>query len=578
MKVIPERNEVAGYNPVHRIYQGYGKPAGFNGYFVARFSRKFSGFGVYEGDKIIKGGLEICEKKEIGSYASFELKSDEELIVTIGTSFTSIEAARANLDAELKNHSFEELKEKLRAIWEEKLSLVKVEGSKEEDKTKFYTAIYHSFLHPRIFNDIDGSYPKFAGGDSVLKIYNGNYYCDFTMWDSYRALHPLFNLLVPEINKDMMRSLLLKGEQGGWLPIFSCWNSYTSAMIGDHCSASISDAVSKNVIEISEKEYRLLYKNATQFAKDYPEYLEGKSRRALKTYLQYGYIPLEDSVKEAFHKGEQVSRTLEYAFDDFTLALTALKMGKTEDYKMFAKRAMNYTNVYNKEAGCVLGRYKDGSWVKEYDKLKRIQFITEGTPWQYTWYVPHDLAGLIMLMGGDDSFSDSLDSFFAAGQYWHGNEPGHQTTFLYNYCGKPWKTQEKVREVINEEYGTGPGGLSGNDDGGQMSAWYLFASLGFYPVCPGVPQYVISGPVFDRIEIKTGNNKTLVITAPGASSGKKYIHGIKFNGKEYDKNYFDHSDLINGGKIEFLMGDKPNFRWGVNKESRPFSLSTGKMN
>lgn len=573
VKIIPAKNEIVGYNPVHRIYQGWGDYAGFKGYFVARFSSPFYKYGLYSGEKIDSNRTEISSRKNIGAYVSFNFNANENILVAIGTSFTSINEARDNLDAEIKNFNFDEIKDKLFKKWDSMLSLVKVEGNNKEDKIKFYTALYHCFLQPRIYNDFDGSYIKFSGGDSVLNSREGNYYCDFSMWDTYRALHPLFNLLIPETNKDMMESLLLKGKEGGWLPVFPCWNSYTSAMIGDHAVAAIADAYCKDVIDLNQSEYKLLLKNAMDSPKNFSDYVQGKGRRALIPYLKYGYIPLEDSVKESFHKDEQVSRTLEYAYDDFALSRITSKIGSYSDFKMLTKRAMNYENVFDKKNDCVRGRYKDGSWIKDFDKFKRASYITEGTPWQYTWYVPQDVEGLIKLMGGEKKFNNYLDSFFVAGQYWHGNEPGQQIPFLYNYSGEPWKTEGKVSEIMEQEYGSDPGGLSGNDDGGQISAWYVFAALGFYPVCPSTPEYVISGPHFDKINITLPNKKSLIIEAQGASEGANYIKQIKFNGNIYDKNYFNHFDLMNGGTIKFLMSKKPDKNWGVLKSARPSSLS-----
>ncbi len=574
IKIIPDSNEIVGYSPVHRIYQGWGEKAGFKGYFVARFNKPFKSFGVYQDSSIFKGETKISNKENIGAFVSYNAENkNDTVLVEVGTSFTSIKEAKANLNAEIKQFDFNSIKENLFCKWNKLLSRIEVEGKNENDNIIFYTALYHCFLQPRIFNDVDGSYVKFAGGDSVLNSNNENYYCDFSMWDTYRALLPLFNFLIPDRNRDIMKSLLLKGEEGNWLPIFPCWNSYTSAMIGDHAIAAIADAYCKHVIGLSKDEYALLLKNAMESPRNYSDYVQGKGRRALNSYLKYGYIPLEDSVKESFHKNEQVSRTLEYAYDDFALSRISLRIGNKKDYELLLKRALNYRNVFNKQTGCVRGRYKDGSWIKDFDKYNRASYITEGTPWQYTWYVPQDFEGLIKLMGGEKNFNDSLDSFFMAGQYWHGNEPGQQIPFLYNYSGQPWKTQEKVSEIMKQEYGLGPGGLSGNDDGGQMSAWYVFAAFGFYPVCPSLPEYIISGPHFDKITIKLPGKRILVIKSPGASEGKNFIKQVKFNGKIYEKNYFNHFDLMMGGIIEFQMSDVPDKGWGISKFCRPSSLS-----
>ncbi len=573
VQIIPEKNEIVGYNPVHRIYQGWGEEAGFSGYFVARFSHDFEKYGVYQDSSIIEMNTEIEKLADLGAYVSFNLKKGENVTVSVGTSFTSIYQARKNLDAESLNLDFDVAVEQLRNTWEELLAKVKVEGTNEEDKVKFYTALYHSFLQPRTFNDVDGSYVSFAGGEEVLNSGDKDYFVDFSMWDTYRASHPLFNLLMPKANADMMNSLFLKAEQGGWLPIFPCWNSYTSAMIGDHVIATIADAYMKGVIDLTKEQYAYLVKNAFESPESFEEYLEGKGRRALKSYLEYGYIPLEDSVKESFHFQEQVSRTLEYSFDDFALAQAAQKMGDTVVADKLYSRAKNYKNVYSPQDSCMRGRYADGSFTDDFDKYIRKPYITEGTPFQYTWYVPQDVTGLMDLMGGEEGFNSNLDHFHASGQYWHGNEPGHQIPFMYNFSGQPWKTQELVSKVMKTEYGVGPGGLSGNDDAGQMSAWYVFAAIGFYPVCPSIPEYVISGPHFDKIIIQLENGNELEIVADGASSGKNYIQSASINGETIDKNYLDHFDMMTGGTIEFIMGEEPNKEWGTKPESRPYSLS-----
>ncbi|WP_298238575.1 GH92 family glycosyl hydrolase [uncultured Algibacter sp.] len=566
------RNEITGFNPVHRIYQGWGEEAGFSGYFVARLSKKPNSVGVYQNETIFKGDTEISNLENLGAYASFNCKKGDIIYVSIGTSFTSIAQARKNLEAEV-TISHETATNNLKSTWEQLLSKVKVEGKNEDDKVKFYTALYHSFLQPRTFNDADGTYVSFANGKKELNAGNVDYFVDFSMWDTYRASHPLFNLITPKVSADMMHSLFLKAEQGEWLPIFPCWNSYTSAMIGDHVIATVADAYMKDIINIDDKQYAYLLKNAFQTPSDFNDYKDGKGRRALKSYLKYGYIPLEDEVKESFHTNEQVSRTLEYAFDDFTLSQVATKKGDVKSAKTLKRRALNYKNVYSTQDSCVRAKYANGKFIDSLDKFVRQPYITEGTPYQYTWYVPHDVKGLVNLMGGDDGFNANLDNFHEKDQYWHGNEPGHQIPFMYNYSGQPWKTQELVSNIMKTEYSSDVGGLSGNDDAGQMSAWYVFAAMGFYPVAPSVPEYVISGPHFDDITLVLDSGKTLRIRAEGTSEGKKYIQSITFNGEPYHKTYFNHFDLMKGGNIVFTMGNTINTDWGTKANSRPFSMS-----
>jgi predicted alpha-1,2-mannosidase len=342
------------------------------------------------------------------------------------------------------------------------------------------------------------------------------------------------------------------------MPIFPCWNSYTAAMIGDHTASVIASAYRKGIrnYDINEA-YRLLRQNAFTSPANYQDYIDGKGRRALQSYLKHGYIPMEDSVQEAFHKKEQVSRTLEYAYDDYAVAQIAKGLGKTADYNALMKRAGNYANVFDPAVGLVRGRYINKSWATPYNPDKKESFITEGTPRQYTFYVPQDVPGLVKLMGGRAKLEASLDSLFLKNEYWHGNEPGHQIPFMYNYTNAAWKTQEKVQQILSEEYSDGPGGLSGNDDSGQMSAWYIFAAMGFYPVNPVSGNYEISSSVFDRVTIKVAENKTFKITMHKSTEGVKYISAIKLNGKPYVKTYLQYADIMKGGTLEVYLTSRP---------------------
>lgn len=552
IRIIPEENEIVGYNPVNRIYQGWGEKAGFSGYFVLRFDVQIFNYGIYQGNNVFENQNEIANLEKIGAYVDFT-KSEKKIInVKIGTSFVSIENARKNLEAEIGDKNFDEIKFRLKNIWNDYLSKIKIETDSNEEKVKFYTSFYHSLQHPRTFSDFNGDYPSFNGGKEIKNSGNDNYYSDFSVWDTYRALHPLFNIIIPEKSRGMLKSLLLMAEQGGWLPIFPCWNSYTSAMIGDHVISLIADGYVKNILDLDQKQYSFLVKNATQSPIDFKEYNDGKGRRALSSYLQYGYIPLEDSVKQSFHKQEQVSRTLEYAYDDFALSQISKKMGMTEDYLKFYNRSKNYKNVFDPSVKCVRGKFKYGKFTNEFIKDKRMPYITEGTPWQYTWYVPQDIDGLINLMGGKDEFNKELEYFFQSENYWHGNEPGHQIPFLFAYSGELDKTNVIVDKILNEEYGADPGGLSGNDDSGQMSAWYVFASMGLYPVCPGSTDYAIFLPKNKSSIIDLGNGKTFKIFKTGTS--KNFIvKSILLNNKVLGKNTIDHSEIMNGGVLEFVL-------------------------
>lgn len=400
IKVDDATGEVYGHNPVHRIYQGWGKEAGFDGHFVVKVNRKAGNSGTFTENKVSTANI-ISNKKAVGAYLGFKLNAGETLQVRVGTSFSNVEGARKNLHAEIPGWNFEAIAAKNKAIWEKTLSQITLQTQSEKDKRIFYTSYYHAMQQPRLYNDVDGTYPKFASNHQLMQLKSGNYYDDFSLWDTYRAHLPLMEILQPKVVDNFAQSLVLKGQQGGYLSIFPCWNSYTSEMIGDHCTSVIASAYLKGISKNNPQEaYRLMRQNAFDLPASKADYEEGKGRRALDSYLKYGYIPVEDSVPDAFHKKEQVSRVLEYAYDDYALAQMALKMGKKADYDSLMKRSAYYRNVFDKNVGLVRGRHADGSWVSPYKPDGKEYYITEGTPRQYTFYVPHDVPGLANLMGG----------------------------------------------------------------------------------------------------------------------------------------------------------------------------------
>jgi len=539
-----EKNEIALCNPVHRIYQGSGQLAGFSGWFVLRFDKSF----------------EQIDKLADNQQIAISFGNQKSVCVRIGTSFTSIENARKNLETEIPDWDFEKLRKSTEEIWNQTLGKVRPGGGSEDNFRKFYTALYHCYQLPRIVSDTDGSYPGFAQDTLIHKAAGFDYYDDFSMWDTYRALHPLMTILEPERTLHMVKSLIIKAKHGGWIPIFPAWSNYTAAMIGDHVSAMISDAFIKGINDFEiDTAYFYMRKNAFDNPVE-KDYKDGKGRRALSGYINLGYIPLEDSVWDAFHKREQVSRTLEYAFDDFAIAQVAKGLGVTIDYDILMKRSQNWRNVIDSKTGFARGRYADGTWIEPFDPYNKASFICEGTPFQYTWYVPHDLPGLIQIMGGEKAFINKLEDFFKGDQYWHGNEPGHQIPYLFTLAGEPSRTQEQVRIIIEEEYGTGPGGLSGNEDAGQMSAWLVFSMMGFYPVCPASNQYVITTPAFDEIKIFLPGGKYFLISSVSSKPGNKYIKVITRNGGVYPYFIINHDDIVKGSRFTLQLVEKPLLR------------------
>ncbi|MGI4021559.1 MAG: GH92 family glycosyl hydrolase [Janthinobacterium lividum] len=573
IKVDAQKGEIYGYNPTHRIYQGWGKPAGFSGYFVIKIEKNFSTKGTFSGESVFAGDS-IKNQKNIGAFVGFKLKAGEKLRIRIGTSFTGIKAARANLTSEIPDFDFEKTVSKAKQTWEKALSQISVKTNNEKDKRIFYTSLYHAMQHPRLYNDVEGTYPKFSSDYQQAKLPQGNYYDDFSLWDIYRAQVPLFEILQPKLVNDLVQSLILKGQQGGWMPIFPCWNSYTSEMVGDHTVSIIASAYLKGIRNYDVKEaYRLLRQNAFDQPKNKADYVEGKGRRALDSYLKYGYVPLEDSVPDAFHKKEQVSRTLEYAYDDYALSAFAKALGKRDDENMLLKRALNYAYVFDRKTGFVRGKYANGTWISGFNPDQKTSFITEGTPRQYTFYVPQDVPGLANLMGGRKELENELDSLFQKNEYWHGNEPGHQIPFMYNFTSSPWKTQRTIKDILDNEYSDGPGGLSGNDDAGQMSAWYLFASMGFYPLNPVSGEYLLCSPIFDQVSIQLPNGKKLEINTHKNSSTSKYIAAVNWNGSPFSKNYITYQQLLKGGKLEFTLQEQPDKNWNTKPENQPSGLS-----
>lgn len=569
IEIHPERNEIVGYNPVHRIYQGAGQSAGFSGHFVVQFDRPLTQFGTWtnyepaDGAKQAKGA---GKQESIGAYVRWNLKPGEVVRVRVGTSFVDAEGARKNLKAEIADWNVGRIRQQTEAAWNDELGRMQATG-REVDKTLFYTALYHANLTPRVFSDTDGRYPGFADDTTVQQAKGFTYYCDFSLWDTFRACQPLQNLLNPQRSGDLMQSLVKKAEQGGWMPIFPCWNSYTAAMIGDHVQSAMADAYTKGIRNFDVKAgYQYLRKNAFDVNSDARSYANGQGRRALASYLKYQYIPLEDSVWQAFHKREQVSRTLEYAYDDFCLGQLARALGHSDDAATLAKRALNYRNVLDPATGYVRGRYADGRWIAQFDPFAlRSSFITEGSPAQYTFFVPQDVPGLARLMGGRERLVAKLDTLFEGGHYWHGNEPNNQISYLYACAGAPYKTQARVRQLVRDEYDSSPGGLSGNEDGGQMSAWLVFSMAGLYPVCPGTPYYVLGSPTLDAVTLRPPAGQPFTIKAVNNSDQNVYIQSATLNGKPFSRAYLTHEEILEGGLLTLQMGPVPNRSWG----SRP---------
>jgi predicted alpha-1,2-mannosidase len=563
VQINTQAQEIVGYN-ADRMSEELGPPLpNFKGYFVIQFSKPFTSSGTYEDDTIHRDSKQQ-NGNYIGGYASFTTTQGEVIEVRIGTSFISIEQARDNLKREIPDWNFERVKTEGRRIWNEALGKIKIEGGTKDDRVNFYTAMYHTLLFPRIFSEYGRYYSAFDD-----KIHNGVSYNDYSLWDTFRAEHPLLLLTQPDKVPDMITSLLQMFDEGGWMPKWPN-PTYSNIMIGTHADSVIADAYVKGIRGFDlRKAYAATYKDAMTPPDgdannrwlDRAPWTAFEARGGLTWYKSLGFVPQDKT-------DESVSRTLEFAYDDFCVAQLAQAVGKKDDYELLMKRSRNYKNLYDPALGFMRPKKADGSWDEESwaSKEDRKPGFTEGSPWTYLFCEMQDIPGVIALMGGEERFAAKLDENFNGGHYRHDNEPGHHYTYLYDYCNQPWKTQEQVRKTIASQYHNAPDGLSGNDDCGQMSAWYIFSSMGFYPVTPGSTVYAIGSPLFAKATIMLGKPYTkgpFTVIAKNQSPANKYIQSATLNGKPLNKPFINHADIANGSTLIFVMGAQPNKNWGV---------------
>ena len=493
----------------------------------------------------------------------FNNPNNEPVYVSIGISAVDIEGAEKNRSTEIGSKSFEELKSEVNRIWEKQLEKIVVETTNDDDKTNFYTAMYHTLIAPNLYQDVDGRY---RGMD--LKIHQTNnfdYYTVFSLWDTYRAAHPLYTIIEQNRTNDFINTFLAKYDEGGILPIWDLSANYTGCMIGYHGVPVIADAYLKGIRGYdTNKALKAMIHSATQ------------NHLGLELYQKTGFIPVEE-------ESESVSKTLEYAYDDWTIAQMAKALGDIENYKTYSQRAQYYKNLFNPKSGFFQGRFRN-TWFGPFDPFEVNFNYTEANAWQYSLYAPQDISGMMELMGGKDQLEAHLDQLFTAksetsgrdqaditgliGQYAHGNEPSHHMAYLYNFVGKPHKTQEKVNEILTKLYTNSPDGVSGNEDCGQMSAWYVLSSLGFYPVTPGSNQYIIGTPLFEKASVHLETGATFTIAAPNTSETNKYIEQVYLNGTPLKRTYLTHEEIVKGGNLEFVMSSQPS-NWGTTTPEIP---------
>jgi predicted alpha-1,2-mannosidase len=526
-------------------------------YFVTKFSQK------------IKSITALNAKSNNDSITTIfiEFEGEKELLAKTALSPLSIQGAENNLNAEVPNWDFNSVKLAAQRSWNNELKTIEVKFKKPEDKKIFYTSLYHTLFFPSLFNDHNGDYP---GKDHEVINNGSDHYTVFSLWDTYRALHPLFTITQPQKVSGLVNTMLEIYKQQGFLPIWHLAGNETYTMVGNHAIPVIVDAYLKGFKGFdAELAFEAI---KTSSLTDF---------RGMDFVKKIGYIPADSQV-------ESVARGLEYAIDDWCVAAMAQKMGKLEDYEYFSKRAKAYTNYFDPELRFMRGKLASGKFRKSFDPIHskhRDDDFCEGNAWQYAWLVPQDPHGLIDLFGGDFPFTRKLDSLFTIssdlgkgassdisgliGQYAHGNEPSHHITYLYAFAGEQWKTAEKVREILKTMYFNAPDGLSGNEDCGQMSAWYIFSSLGFYPVNPANGVYVLGSPTVEEAIINLPENKTFTISTENNSDKNIYIQSILLNNKHYYHSYIKHEDIMNGGNLKFVMGPVPNKAFGAAKENRP---------
>ena len=582
VKVIPEENKIIGYT----TRNSGGVPENFKNYFVIEFDKPFTYKGTFADKKLEEGNLEQ-KADHTGAIIGFSTRKGEIVHARIASSFISFEQAAQNLK-ELGNDSFEQLAQKGNDAWNNVLGKIEVEGGNLDQYRTFYSCLYRSLLFPRKFYEFtaDGQpvhYSPYNG-----QVLPGYMYTDTGFWDTFRCLFPFLNLMYPSVNKEIQEGLINTYKESGFFPEWAS-PGHRGCMIGNNSASVLVDAYMKGV---KVDDVKTLYEGLIHGTENVHPEVSSTGRLGYQYYNKLGYVPYDVKINE------NTARTLEYAYDDWCIYQLAKALNRPKkEIELFAKRAMNYRNVFDKESKLMRGRNEKGQFQSPFSPLKWGDAFTEGNSWHYSWSVFHDPQGLIDLMGGKKMFITMLDSVFAVppvfddsyygqviheiremtvmnmGNYAHGNQPIQHMIYLYNYAGQPWKAQYWLRQVMDRMYTPGPDGYCGDEDNGQTSAWYVFSALGFYPVCPGTDEYVIGAPLFKKATLHFENGNNLVIDAQNNSKENLYIESLRVNGQESTRNYLKHADLLQGGTIEFKMGSHPNLNRGINDDDAPYSFS-----
>jgi len=590
VKIIPEERKIIGYS---RNNHG-GVPENFHNYFVAHFDKNFEVNHTWgDGWRLMENSTENAGD-HVGAIIGFKTKRGESVNVKVASSFISPEQAQLNLDREIGTDTFEQTKSKAKDAWEKELGRIKIYDTNLENIKTFYSCLYRVLLFPRKFHEINKAGKVMHYSPYNGKVLSGYMFTDNGFWDTFRAVFPFFNLMYPALNTQIMEGLVNTYKESGWLPEWAS-PGHRNVMIGSNSSPIISDAFLKGVkIEQSDILLEAMLKNATT-SKNRPKssgrVINSVGREGVEYYNELGYVPYDVGINE------NAARTLEYAYADFTVGQMAQKMGKQDLADQFFRKSLNYKKLFDPQTQWMRGKNKSGVFQSPFNPLKWGDAFTEGNSLHYTWSVFHDVEGLIQLMGGKEAFSSKLDKVFEMppkfdnsyygftiheiremqivnmGNYAHGNQPIQHMIYLYNYANQAHKTQEKIRDVLAKLYAPTPDGYCGDEDNGQTSAWYVFSALGFYPVTPGVNQYVIGSPLFKKVTLSLQNGKQFTISAPKNNRNNVYINGASLNGQNWNNSYIDFDTIQAGGEIEFHMSEEPNLNWASEKEHVPYSLS-----
>ena len=582
VKIIPSQRKIIGYTTKN----SGGVPDNFKNYFVIIFDKDFQITSTFSGD-VLGNALEM-KADHAGAVIGFKTKAGEKVNAQVASSFISYDQAELNLK-EIGNNNFDQLKEKGKAVWNKELSRIKVDGGTPDQIATFYSSLYRSLLFPRKFYEYDQNNKVVHYSPYNGKVVPGYMFVDTGFWDTFRALYPFLNLMYPELNTQMQEGLSNAFNESGWLPEWSS-PGLRDIMVGNNSASIVSEAYLKSG-KVKIYDIANLYKALIHGANNEGP-LKAVGRAAAASYNTLGYVP-HDVINES------AARTLEYAYDDFAIYQLAKALNKPQsEIDLYKKRSLNYKNLFDPKYNLMHPKNKDGQFMEPFDPFQWFNGFTEGNSWHYSWSVFHDIQGLVDLMGGKEVFVSQLDKVFSAppifaakdfkggvihemremqianmGQYAHGNQPIQHMIYLYNYAGEPWKAQYWVRETMNRMYHAAPDGYCGDEDNGQTSAWYVFSSLGFYPVTPASDQYVIGAPLFKKVTIQLENGKTVTINALENNDQNRYIREMKLNGKAHTKNWLSHAELMKGATLDFEMSAVPNNKRGIHKEDFPYSLS-----